>query len=53
MGNMILDMIVPLYTTSAPSALSALFGSFWVILPKGGSQSKKFQKFANVEGPGI
>ena len=49
----ILDMIVPLYTTSAPSALSALFGSFWVILPKWGSQSKKFQIFANVEGPGI
>ena len=34
----IVDMIVPLSTTSA---LSALFGSFWVVLPKRGSQSKK------------
>ena len=43
----VVDMIVPLYTTSAPSApsapsaLSALFGSFWVVFPKRGSQSKK------------
>ena len=46
----IADMIVPLSTPSAPSALCALFGSFWVVLPKRGSQSKKN---GNVEGPGI
>ena len=34
----IVDMIVPLYATSA---LSALFGILWVVLPKKGSQSKK------------
>ena len=47
------DMILPLDTTSAPSALSASFFCFLVVLPKRGSQGKKSQIFGNVEGPGI
>jgi hypothetical protein len=36
----IADMILQLYTTSAPSALSALFGRFWLVLPKKGHKAK-------------
>jgi hypothetical protein len=37
----IADMIMLLLYANAPSALSTLFGRFWVVLPPRSSQSKK------------
>lgn len=36
---------------NAPSALSTLFGRFWVVLPARRSQSKEKHVCWNVEGP--
>lgn len=46
----IADMIMLLLYANAPSALSTLFGRFWVVLPPRRSQSKK-KNCWNVEGP--